>query len=399
MLLQIRRYAILLALAFAAWVASSPAAFAVDTRGNVAGRAQHHPQTARFPDQPGNQYAVLGEIEWYFEAESGDAFTLKPYARAELHDGGDTFFDIREAVYLTFGDDWELRAGISKVFWGVTESVHLVDIINQTDFREDIDGEEKLGQPMVQGTLLRDWGTFSVFVLPYFRERVLPDRTDRPGFGLDVDEDAARFESSDAEKHIDGALRYTQTFDDIDLGLSYFNGTAREPRLIPDTNGTALVPFYPLLEQYGVDAQYTTEGWLWKLEAIYREDDIESYGAGAGGFEYTFVGLFETAQDLGVIGEYLYDERGRTATTPFQDDVLIGLRWVLNDEQSTEALFGVITDLDGGGKAVNLEASRRLGESYKLNLDARLFVDTRGDPQLDAFGRDDFVRVELAYYF
>jgi len=31
-------------------------------------------------------------------------------------------------------DDWELTTGVSKVYWGVMEAVHLVDIINQTDF-------------------------------------------------------------------------------------------------------------------------------------------------------------------------------------------------------------------------------------------------------------------------
>jgi hypothetical protein len=100
-----------------------------------------------------------------------------------------------------------------------------------------------------------------------------------------------------------------------------------------------------------------------------------------------------------MIGEYLYDERGEQAATPFQDDILIGLRWVLNDEQSSEALFGVVADLDGGGQSFSLEASRRLGDSFKLNLDARSFINTEDDPQLDVFSRDDFVRVELAYFF
>ena len=367
--------------------------------GNVAGRYDYFTQSPRFDSQPDYKAAVLGEVEYYVAAESGNSFTFKPYARAELQDGGDTFVDIREAMFLTFGDDWELRAGIGKVFWGVTEAVHLVDIINQTDFQEDADGEEKLGQPMVRASLLRDWGTLEFFLLPYFRARELPDSDDRPGFGLDVDDDNAQFESDDEENHVDGALRYSRTFDEVDLGLSYFNGTSREPRLAPNANGDALIPFYPLLQQVGLDVQYTSEAWLWRLESIYREDDIQSYTAAAGGFEYTFVGIFESAQDLGVIGEYLYDERNDEATTPFQNDVLVGLRWVLNDEQSTETLFGVIADLDDGGQAFNLEASRRLGDSFKLRVEARAAVNTDDDPQLDGFSRDDFARVELGYFF
>ncbi len=379
----------------------SDAALALDTRvsGNVAARYEYFTQSPRFDDQPDYDAALLGEVEYYVEAESGSSFTFKPYVRTEFQDGGDTFPDIREAMYLTFGDDWELRAGVGKVFWGVTESVHLVDIINQTDSQEDTDGEEKLGQPMVHASLFRDWGALEFFVLPYFRVRDLADSDDRPGFGLDTDDSDAQFESDDEENHIDGALRYSQTFDEVDLGVSYFNGTSREPRLEENADGDALIPFYPLIEQVGVDVQYTSEEWLWKLETIHRDDDVESYTAAAGGFEYTFVGIFETAQDLGVLSEYLYDERDEEATNPFQNDVLVGLRWVLNDEQSTEALFGVITDLDEGGQTVNLEAARRLGDSFKLNVDARAAMDTDDDPQLDVFSRDDFVRVELAYFF
>ena len=63
------------------------------------------------------------------------------------------------------------------------------------------------------------------------------------------------------------------------------------------------------------------------------------------------------------------------------------------------ALFGAIVDLNGGGQSLSLEASRRLGNSFKLNLDARSFMNTEDDPQLDLFSRDDFVRVEFAYFF
>jgi hypothetical protein len=258
---------------------------ALETRlsGNVSARYVHFTQSPRYDTQPDYNAALIGEVEYYVAADSGSSFTFKPYVRAELQDGGDTVVDIREAMYLTFGDEWELRAGIGKVFWGVTESVHLVDIINQTDYREDIDREEKLGQPMVHASLLRDWGTLEFFLLPYFRVQQLPDSDDRPGFGIDVDDDAAQFESDDEESHTDLALRYSHTLDEVDLGLSYFNGTARDPRLLLNENGDALIPFYPLLEQFGLDVQYTSEAWLWKLEAVYREDDIQSYSAAAGG--------------------------------------------------------------------------------------------------------------------
>ena len=69
--------------------------------------------------------------------------------------------------------------GINSVFWRVVESNHLVDILNQTDLIEDIDGEEKLGQPMISLSTQQDWGGLSLFVLPWFRERTFPSEEGR----------------------------------------------------------------------------------------------------------------------------------------------------------------------------------------------------------------------------
>ena len=47
-----------------------------------------------------------------------------------------------------------MRLGLRKVYWGVTESQHLVDVINQTEGVENLDGEDKLGQPMLNLALI-----------------------------------------------------------------------------------------------------------------------------------------------------------------------------------------------------------------------------------------------------
>ena len=94
--------------------------------------------------------------------------------------------------YLHIDDGWDLTAGFDKVFWGVMESSHLVDYINQTDAVEDVDGEDKLGQPMLHLGLQRDWGDLNFFYLPYFRERTFPGRHGRLRAFLVVDTDRAR---------------------------------------------------------------------------------------------------------------------------------------------------------------------------------------------------------------
>ena len=81
------------------------------------------------------------------------------------------------------------------------------------------------------------------------------------------------------------------------------------------------------------------------------------------------------------------------------DDLVIGARLTLNDAQSTEVLASIIEDLDDQGMSYNIEASRRLGESFKLSIEARGVSDVQPGSTLTSFERDNRVRSELAYYF
>ena len=130
--------------------------------------------------------------------------------------------------YLWLADTWELRLGFGKVFWGTTEFVHLVDIINQTDRVEDISLEKKLGQPMVQLSIPRDWGIVDMFVMSYFRERTFPGRRGRLRSALVVDTDNPIYESANKEWQVDAALRYSHSIGDWDIGLYHFYGTGRD---------------------------------------------------------------------------------------------------------------------------------------------------------------------------
>lgn len=356
-----------------------------------------------FPEQHRSYSSLVVQPEYYHPIDgSKDSFTFVPFARANQHDPERSHADIRELTWLKVGDGHEWRLGIRKVFWGVTEAQHLVDIINQTDLVENIDTEDKLGQPMVNFALIRDWGTLNAFILPGFRERTFPGIEGRLRTSPRVDTDQASYESARGRRHIDYALRWSKSLSGWDIGLSHFYGTSREPRLLPGLDGNGLpvlVSRYELIHQSGLDVQLTAGSWLWKLEAIHRRGQGPTYNAAAGGIEYTFTGVFGTAMDLGVIAEYLYDDRGASAPSPFQDDVMTGLRLAFNDAQSSELLVGVINDRRNAARTFNLEASRRFGSDYKLSLEVRGFA---GAPLTDPaflWRRDDYLQLELAHYF
>ncbi len=355
-----------------------------------------------YPGQARDSGSLAFQPEYYHEWEDGSGFLFVPFGRIDNADSERTHFDIRELNYLWPTENWELRAGIGKVFWGATEFVHLVDIINQTDLVENIDEEDKLGQPMVHFSAPRGWGVWDLFVLPYFRERTFPGRDGRLRHPLVVDTDHPIYDNDAEEYHLDFAARYSHTVGDLDFGIYHFMGTGREPTLLlgVDSKGRpALIPYYKQINQTGLDLQYVMGQWLLKLESLYRTGQGDGFFASVGGFEYTFVGLADTYMDLGLIGEYAFDERGDDATTIYEDDVMLGFRLALNDPQSTELLAGVIQDLGSSTRAVSIEASRRIGSHWKLFLQAWGFFDPPPDELLYNIRDDDFIRIELAYYF
>ncbi|GAB5380367.1 MAG: hypothetical protein Alis3KO_10190 [Aliiglaciecola sp.] len=392
-----------IALATMCLVPSALNAKEVDVSGTAAIEQRYFLQDALYPEQERANVSVFAQVEIYTEFNDGnDSILFKPFYRQDQNDSDRSHGDIRELIWLHVGDDWELRTGIGKVFWGQTESLHLVDIINQTDNIEAIDGEDKLGQPMVNLNLIRDWGTTSFFFMPYFRERTFAGLEGRPRFELDIDTDRPIYESSDEEKNIDWAVRWNHYFGDWEVGVSYFDGTSREPILTPliEEESAVLQPFYPQLKQVGVDILAVKGAWLFKFEGISRRTSVEDYTAAVGGFEYTNVGVFNSSFDLGWLVEYQFDDRDNLLLVPSQNDLMLGSRIVFNDVDGTEILFGVIQDLDeSSSRAGFIEASSRINDNWKWSFDAWLFSSDEPMEPVYQFRRDDFVELSLEYYF
>ncbi|VAX09752.1 FIG01201466: hypothetical protein [hydrothermal vent metagenome] len=365
--------------------------------GNVSAELRSFMQTAQAPMQHDNTLSIATELEYYHEWDDGrQSITFTPFFRIDQHDSRRTNADLRELMWVQAGDNWELQIGVGKVFWGVTEAVHLVDIINQTDLVENPDGEQKLGQPMIKISLEREWGTVDMFAMPGFRARTFPGKDGRLRSHPQVNPDGDRYESAAKKHHTDLALRWSHSIEDWDVGLSHFWGTSRDPRML--VTGAVFTPYYEIIHQTSLDLQATKGDWLWKLEALRRSGQGKSYYAVTGGFEYTEVGVFG-ASDLGLLLEYMVDDRRESAPTPFQDDLFFAFRWTANDSQSTEILAGMILDRDSGARMFNVEASRRLGSDWKLSVQGRGWGHVPGADPLHGMHLDDYLEVNLARYF
>jgi hypothetical protein len=394
---------VLAALVATVFVMSTQPVAAADLSGEIAFEGRLFPSDALDARQQDTGLSVAFEPEFYHDWADGDQrFVVVPFVRWDLEDSERTHVDVRELYWRRSFADEDLYIGLRKVFWGVTESVHLVDIVNQTDQVENLDGEDKLGQPMIQLTLLRDWGTLDLFLMSSFRERTFAGSDGRLRPPLPI-ADESSYEADLDQWQPDLAFRWSQILGDYDIGVGHFFGTSREPRLeimTPDNStGKApepkLVPHYDLLNQTNLDLQLTRGDWLAKLEAVHRDGFDGRSSATVAGLEYTLVGLLGNA-DLGIVAEGQYDSRDGAIA---DHDIAIGGRFTFNDAQDTDVLAFTAIDADNGSSFTSVETNRRWRNSGEVRLEARFFSNVDAADPIFAFRRDDYVQVEYVHFF
>jgi len=355
-----------------------------------------------FSEQERNYMSIAIQPEFYYEWGGGaNNINFTGFARLDQYDENRTHWDIRELYYQHVHGAWDISVGLKKIYWGVAESNHLVDIINQTDIVESFDGEEKLGQPMTHFSYISAIGTFDLFYLPYFRVPTFAGSAGRLRPGFVIDGDAIGFESSAKEWHQDFAARWSTLIGPIDIGVSHFYGTSRLP-VLKDFDFSQ--PFnFVIINQTSLDLQATIGPLLLKSESIIQTNDVRDAIATVGGFEYTFGNVGNTGLDIGLIGEYTYDDRDNTVFNSLNNDIFYGTRLAFNDIQSTEFIAGGIVDLERGNTLYSVEGARRFGNSWKAELEARIFGDISQEPEDIEFvtfiEQDSFMKFSLSKFF
>ena len=110
-------------------------------------------------------------------------------------------------------------------------------------------------------------------------------------------------------------------------------------------------------------------------------------------------GVGGTVADLGLLFEYMRDSRLDLAPDPLHHDVFFGARLGLNDEADTQALLGVVQDIDDSTRQYFFEASQRIFDGVKATLELQVFSSVAANDALRGLKDDDFVRIEVAYYY
>ena len=337
--------------------------------------------------------------EFYFESEDQKtSFTFKPKIRKDTTDKERNLFDIQELSLVSVKDSYETRIGVRRDFWGVTETVHRVDIINQTDQVESFDGEDKLGQPMINLSVEREWGILDLYALLGFRERTFAGEKGRLRLPFTIDTDSALYESSAENLRTDFAIRWSRSYRNLELALSHFSGTSREPEFNAGLNNNVnfRIPYYAIIDQTGLEVLYIVGELAFKLEAVSRSGQGNRFSAVTSGFEYTQVGVLGSRLDLGWLIEFNHDDR-------YEDSPLaLGTRLTFNDLYDSQILSGVIWNEETGESNVFMEASRRVRNCCRLSFESVYFNgenNSKGVQKIfEYLKQDDFVRFEFIYY-
>ncbi|MBI81441.1 MAG: hypothetical protein CMD85_05455 [Gammaproteobacteria bacterium] len=347
-------------------------------------------------DQQKNHYSFTLSPEFYFESEDQNtSFTFKTKIRKDSLDNERNLFDIQDLSLIKVKNSYETRIGIRRDFWGVTETVHRVDIINQTDQVESFDGEDKLGQPMINFSLERDWGVLDIYALIGFRERTFAGEKGRLRAPFLIDTNSAIYESGAKNLRTDFAFRWSQSYRNLEIALSHFSGTSREPKFINKT-ASSKTPYYGIIDQTGLEALYIMGSLALKLEAISRSGQGDRFSAATVGFEYTQVGILSSRLDLGWILELNYDDRYE------ESPLALGTRLIFNDMYDSQILSGVMRNEETGETNVFVEASRRIGNCCRMSFESIYFNggndSNKMQKMFEHLKQDDFVRLEFIYY-
>lgn len=344
---------------------------------------------------------AAAEVKPGMVVESGDLqFLFEP--RLRFGDSGAGVADLRETTLSTRTETMDLMVGSSILFWGQTESYNPVDIINSYDYTHGLSKGEKLGAPMVSVAMPLGVGELEVIALPRFVENRYPGAASRHRLSLLIANDTATYSADAARNDVGGALRWTGYMGDLDLGLSYYSGTGRDPRLIPQLDGR-FVPDYSKITQTGIDLQYLAGDTAFKAELVSRTGQynrhgiIESYRAGVVGVEHNIYAVLDSEYDMAVIAEYAGDSRGTDSHSGFQNDIVGGVRLLLNDIDDTEIFALASRDLDYNTTRSTAKLTTRMTDNVVVEGEVSMVSGLQRDPGAAAFYRDDYAAVTVTY--
>ena len=313
----------------------------------------------------------------------------------------DIWGDIRELRFSGYKSNSSISAGVLTEYWGSLEANNPVDIINARDFIQDYEGDIKLGQPGLAYSRFEGNHQLDTFILPYARERALPEGRDRYRFNS-FDYASAQFEKNRYLPSL--ALRYKYTHEQGRLAVSQYRGYTRSPEFIaetsPDSQEIELIPKYQLINQTGLELEWLKAGAIFKAELIYQSGGPDSFFGTGTGVEREFPNILNSSMTFTPFFEVYYDNRNeRAPITAFDNDLYLGARVLFNDINDSKIQTNMLWDWESHAYFYELDASRRIGNDWLVSTAVTIPVNADDDPALSSFTEDERIMFKLRYHF
>ena len=250
-------------------------------------------------------------------------------------------------------------------------------------------------------------GVFEVYLMSYFRERTFPSVKGRLRTEPIVNPSLATFQSS---RDLDFATRWSHSMGIFDIGVSYFNGTARRPVFVvtetveatQTTDGVfELAPFYDLINQASIDVQATIDSLLLKSEVLVRngaQSENDHYALMVGQ-EYTFGGCVGLGCELGILLEYYYNSNGINDINGFQNDIFGDFALEFNDYASSNLVIGAMVDTRNLTTMSTIDFSAKLSDNWEMKIRGIGFHNIGVNNDIKFFKDDSYVQMSFTRYF
>ena len=320
-------------------------------------------------------------------------FDAKLFANWDSADDHRRYTDIRQAKLSGRWGNFSAAAGMDTFFWGVSESINLVNVINQSDIRESLDNKVKQGQTFASLSYRLDAGEVGLYFLPAFSAREFPLR---PAYGLPIS-DVERYEDNDKNGGI--AARGLFYVDEFEFALGYFSGTRRDPLLLRHPQASELTPFYIQTENLLFDAVYLSDSLTYKWEFKTGRELGSGFVASNIGLEYPVYAVEEILQEWVVIAEYVFDDRGDRAESHGDNDLFIGTKFEFAENAAQLRLL-YSYDMDNASQYAEASCQYRLNDFLRIKAKVMgVLSATEEAKRLYALKNEEFVKFSIHYAF
>jgi hypothetical protein len=356
---------------------------------------------------------------------------LRAFGRLDHFDDRRSVFILEEAWLQARTGRARLRLGADVVNWTATEAFHPADVVNARNLDSDLESLEKVGEPMaaLQVGLLQGM-TASALFMPVYMATRFPSPASRLGFGPGMDmrgrrlmvDRQGRFTRRDFGPQ--GAVRLQQVVGSADLSVHALEQMDRlQPLVGLDAASGLPVPVFLTVRQVGGTWTQTLGALVIKVEGAYRwfqtpaatgaeppavvmtTDSDRDHAAVAVGFEYGLPHAGGGDSTFLVEGQGIFgpSRSVRAQLSPFENDVFVGYRLAIGDEDDKTFFLGGIVDLRRPRERL-LTASyqQRLGETFTVAVGLRLFTAPPGVAQtwgIAALRDADHLRLTLTRHF